>query len=134
MSAPARNTGRDPANELYDRACALLADACDLHRGAAQPGNHLAVAATLGCLESALGELAASYRLLQRTTSRLLVQEDAALAERFDEAVARLEDARAATDGVRAFVGPLLARACPVPPMGSSVHGARARSGLTSEG
>ena len=108
MSAEPRTTARDPANELYDCACNLLADACDLRGAAAQQGNDVAVAATLGCLESALGELAATYRLLQqRSSSRLMGDDD--VARRFDEAVVRVELARAASEDVRAFVGPLLA-------------------------
>lgn len=109
MCADRRTTERDPANELYDCACNLLADACDLRRVAARHGNDAALAATLGCLESMLGELAATYRLLRQTSSRRLAREPPGFARRFDEAAACLEQARAASGDLRAFVGPLLA-------------------------
>lgn len=100
---------RDPVNELYDRACSLLADASELRRTAARHGNDAAIAATLGCVESTLAELAEAYRLLQRTTSSRLRHEQGRLAQRFDEAVDGLEHARTASGDARALVGPLLA-------------------------
>ena len=109
MSATPRRTERDPANELYDCACNLLADACDLRRAAARDDNDAAVTATLGCLESVLGELATTYRLLRQTSSSRLIHEPPRFARRFDEAAGYLEQARAASDDARAFVGPLLA-------------------------
>jgi len=130
MCAELRRTERDPANELYDCACNLLADAGDLRRAAARHGNDAALAATLGCLQSVLGELAATYRLLRQTSSSRLVHEPHGFARRFDEAAACLEQARAASDDARAFVGPLLAD---LPRIGSRPHRGGASGARPSE-
>jgi hypothetical protein len=50
----------DPDNELFDAACDVLDRARRLRAAAADPGAAPAVPATLGCLSSALGELAAA--------------------------------------------------------------------------
>src|SRR4051812_18843005 len=45
--------GRNAANDLYDHACDLLASGQALRAAAERDGNQSAIAATLGCLESA---------------------------------------------------------------------------------
>jgi hypothetical protein len=52
--------GRDPATELSERARDLVDAAEGMRRAAATPGSSPAVAASLGCLEAALDELAAA--------------------------------------------------------------------------
>lgn len=76
----------DPANELYDDACGLLAAAQELHRAAARGGGDEALAPTLGCLQATLHELAAGCGDLRAAGS------DAALDE-LAEALLRAEHA-----------------------------------------
>ena len=107
---------RDPANELYDRACDLLEAARELHLAAARAGNVEAIAATLGCAEAALGELAETYRVLHEVSDVMLRRRGVAgggqhleAGARFAGAVAALDRARMASDAARAAVGPSLA-------------------------
>ena len=109
MNAEGPAIERDPANDLYDRACTLLVEASELQHAAARQGNEAAIVATLGCLESVLAELAETYRLLQRTTSRHPRLHGADLARCFDDLVHGVEHARSASEKVRALAGPPLA-------------------------
>jgi hypothetical protein len=111
---------RDPANELYDRACDLLAAATELRRAAARDNNEAAVAATLNCLEAALEETAVAVDLLRDGSLRRIAAawpilgDDAARAAR--RVFHRFVDAREGVRGaarrcgdLRGAVGPLLA-------------------------
>jgi len=107
---------RDPTNELYDRACDLLDAARELHLSAAREGTDEAIAATLGCVEAALGELAERYRVLGGAGDRMLraaglsgggprLEAEA----RFASVAAALDRAVARSVAARAAVGPALA-------------------------
>jgi hypothetical protein len=48
---------RDPANELYDQACSLLAAAQGLRAAARSRHTAPALAASLGCIEASLQQL-----------------------------------------------------------------------------
>jgi hypothetical protein len=48
---------RDPANELYDQACSLLAAAQGLRAAASSRRAAPALAASLGCIEASLQQL-----------------------------------------------------------------------------
>jgi hypothetical protein len=47
----------DPAHQLYDSACELLAAAQELRAAACRPGSEQAITATLGCMGAAVEEL-----------------------------------------------------------------------------
>jgi hypothetical protein len=49
---------RDPANELYDQGCEVLAASQALRAASTSPGAVPSAAATLGCLEAAFEEIA----------------------------------------------------------------------------
>jgi hypothetical protein len=107
---------RDAANELYDRACELVAAAHELQLAARREGSDGAIAATLGCAHAALAELAETYRALHQVSDGMfrsagLAGGDGALEseDRFAEAIEALDRARAASDAAREAVGPPLA-------------------------
>jgi hypothetical protein len=56
---------RDPANELYDEACAVLAAAQGLRAAAGPRGSAPAIAASLGCLEASLEALATALTVMR---------------------------------------------------------------------
>jgi hypothetical protein len=107
---------RDPTNELYDRACDLVAAAHELRLAAGRDGSNGAIAATLGCAQAALAELAETYRVLHQVSDGVLRRAGPTGDERrlesearFVEALAALDRARAASDAAREAVGPPLA-------------------------
>jgi hypothetical protein len=109
---------RDPVNELYDCACALLDAAHQLSAVAGRPGSAPAFAATVGCIEatlSALNESVGSIRA--RTTihvsSAAVGTPGAVEAASRELAVLcqRLGDAGRAAGAARMAVAPLLAEA-----------------------
>lgn len=117
---PARRWRRDPANELFDRACDLLLAGRELREAAEHTGHSAAVAASLNCVEATLGELADTCRALGRGSDERLSSAEEVLgaplslsreefSERFDETAARLDEAREACERARATVGPTLA-------------------------
>ena len=116
---------RDPANELYDRACDIVAAAAELRDAAGNDNNDAAVAATLNCLEAALGDIASALDALSASSARRIASAWPALGQRAasdaDEArsefAAAADAVRAAGDacgGVRRAVGPVLAGLSPV--------------------
>ena len=116
---------RDPANELYDRACDIVAAAAELRDASRHDNNDAAVAATLNCLEVALRDVAAALDALSATSARRIAGAWPAVGERAavdaDEAHREFDAAgdavRAAGDAcgeVRRVVGPLLAELSPV--------------------
>jgi len=115
---------RDPAHELYDRACDLIAAAADLREAADDRDGDAAVAATLGSLAAALGDVAAAVEGLRcssvlRITSAWPAFGEGACAEagdasiRFDAASTAIRAAAGACDDARREVGPLLAELSP---------------------
>lgn len=110
---------RDPANELYDRACDLVGASAALRIVAARQNNDAAVAATLNCLETALEDVATSVDLLRAASASRIagawpVLEDAsAIAERaedrFSDVSAAMRLATRRCSELRRSVGPLLA-------------------------
>src|SRR5205823_5028673 len=62
----------DPAGELYDRACDLLASSLALRDVASAHGSAAAIPDTLGCIEGSLIALAeTAHRLRPRAAERL---------------------------------------------------------------
>jgi hypothetical protein len=62
----------DPAGELYDRSCDLLASALALRDAASAHGSAAAIPDTLGCIEASLIGLAeTAHRLRPRAAERL---------------------------------------------------------------
>lgn len=111
---------RDPANELYDRACDVLAAAAALRDVSSSENNDAAIAATLGCLEVTLDDVAVAVEQLRnasvrRITSAWPVLHDQALADahdagdQFGAASSAIRAASRACADLRETVGPLLA-------------------------
>jgi hypothetical protein len=116
---PLRIPERNPANQLYDEACALLAAAQGV-RAAAEPRRSApAIAASLGCVEASLEELATAVAVMQ--VAALAPSTDASAAgdpvdrERLqiraslDQLARDLSASRSSCAAAREFVGPLLA-------------------------
>ena len=61
---------RDPVNELYDHACELVESAAAIRQAAAEPTSVDAVPALLGCVETALRDLARVADELERASAR----------------------------------------------------------------
>jgi hypothetical protein len=113
---------RDPANELFDRACDLLAAAEAMRPAAGQRGSAPAIAATLGCVETALEALVDAAAAMRAEMGRQLARDDGCASEHasgvsrrtaereFSELVGALRGAHRAADHMRARVGPLLAQ------------------------
>lgn len=87
----------DPANELYDSACGLLAAAQQLRRVASRGGADEALAPTLGCLHAALHELAGACHELPAPSCAPALDELAEALLRADHAS---ETARAAAAAI----------------------------------
>lgn len=111
---------RDPANELYDRACDVLAAAESLVPAARAAGTAPAAAAALGCLQASLHTLAdATEDLGEDPAGRLAhgILADgrrgsgaAAQTRRSLELVARrLREAGVAAGSAREHIGPSVA-------------------------
>ena len=109
---------RDPANELYDRACDVVAAAAELRDAASRDNNDAAVAASLGCLEAALSDIAGAIEELRDSSLLRIARARLTLGDRidagdtggeFDAAVTAVRAAGAACNEVRGAVGPLLA-------------------------
>jgi hypothetical protein len=60
---------REPDNELYERASELVEAAAAIREAAADPGAAPAVPALLGCIETALRDLASVAGELERRTT-----------------------------------------------------------------
>jgi hypothetical protein len=111
---------RDPANELYDRACDLVAATAELRATAVGTHNDAAVAATLNCLEAALEDAACVVDHLQVGSTRRIrsawpvLGEEASIVSRsisgeFADAAAAIRAAARACGHLRQAAGPLLA-------------------------
>jgi hypothetical protein len=110
----------DPSNELYDRACDVVAAATDLRAAAGRRNNTAAVAATLRCLEAALERAADVTDLLREGSVRRVesawpvLGEDASatagrVSDDFVEAGETIRAAGRACGELCGAVGPLLA-------------------------
>jgi hypothetical protein len=114
-------TQRDPASELYERACDLIEAAAGLRDAAERNGNQPAVAATLGCVEIALADIATAGELLAAGVARSIDGRvrlvlgtdanalDASIAHDLETAVDAIRCASGACESARANAGPLLA-------------------------
>jgi hypothetical protein len=111
---------RDPAFELYERACDLRAAAAGLRAAAARRDDEAAVAATLGCLQAALADAAAVVNMLGEPSVRRisgawplfgLRATDAAhrAARDFRDTGESIRTAQRSCDALRETIGPLLA-------------------------
>ena len=110
----------DPASELYDRACDLLASAHALRDAASAHGSAAAIPDTLGCVEASLSALAETTHRLrplpaQRLASRALVSGNPAMSAaghedaEFIALAESLELAGGQCSTTRQRVGPVLA-------------------------
>jgi hypothetical protein len=111
---------RDAANELYDRACDLLASGQALRAATERDRNQAAVAATLGCIESAMREISAGCLQLSASADRLIENGQSArgaelhvarvrLGREFQDVVNAISQAADQCSLTRAAAGPLLA-------------------------
>lgn len=108
----------DSTNELYDHACDLVLAAEGIRATAAAPGSAAAIAATLGCMESALSALGHATAAMRREANRQLPRgsgypSDMSSAEArhaFSALVDALDEAHRAAGDLRERTGPLLAR------------------------
>jgi hypothetical protein len=111
---------RDPANELYDRACDVIAVAAALREASAQGNTEAATAATLGCLEAALQDIAVTIEQLHEASVRRLRRAWPVLGEQasadaddacnqFSAATTTIRAASSALSEARQTIGPLLA-------------------------
>lgn len=112
--------GRDPANELYDRACDLLDAAQGLRAAADREEASEAIPATLGCLEASLAGLVGAVAGMggcapkARTGPRSRRAEDGEawpqIRALFDQLARDLMVARASCASVRAISNPSRAK------------------------
>jgi hypothetical protein len=119
ITSGSRGSERDPANELYDEACALL-DAAQGLRAAAGPRRSApAIAASLGCVEASLEALATAVAVMRvaalETVGEVSVTGDAIDREvpqmraAFDRLARDLQASRLSSAAAREVVGPVLA-------------------------
>ena len=112
---------RDPANDLYDRACELLLAANGLRSAAGERGSATAFAATVGCIDASLEALADAVAAMRRETARevrlaravdepLPDNEAEDAAREFSSLADALTRAHDAAGRMRERLGPFLAR------------------------
>jgi hypothetical protein len=112
---------RDPANELYDQACSLLAAAQGLRVAASSRLTAPALAASLGCMEASLQQLReAMPQLLDTALStaahdlpslRTSSREPAEICASFATLAHDLSNSRVSCAAARGLVGPVQERA-----------------------
>ena len=81
---------RAPDNELYDSGADLVEAAMAIRRVAGSPEAGRAVPAVLGCIESALHELAVASAALERTTADVATSTPGCPDRRTDRVVERM--------------------------------------------
>ena len=99
--ATAKRSSRQADNELYDRGCDLVEAASAIRHAAQAPEATRAIPAVLGCMESALQELALASVALEQTSAGSLAKNArgcessriAAIGERLDRGYANLQEA-----------------------------------------
>lgn len=112
--------GRDPANDLYDRACDLLLAAQGLRSAAGARGSTPAFAATVGCVDASLEAMAGAVSAMRREAVRQLARAQASdqpaavtsaadAVREFSELADALAEAHDAAGRMRERLGPLLA-------------------------
>lgn len=104
---------RDPANELYDQACSLLAAAQGLRAAASSRQAAPALAASLGCIEASLQQLRAAMPELLDTAlanPRANSSEPSGICTSFAVLARDLTKPRTSCAAVRALVGSALAK------------------------
>jgi hypothetical protein len=111
---------RDPANDLYDRACELLLAAQELRSAAGVGGTTPAFAATVGCIDASLEALEESVSAMRREAARESMRGQASdgsmhsaaddAAREFSALVEALSGAHEAASRMRERLGPFLAR------------------------
>jgi hypothetical protein len=114
-----RGLERDPANELYDEACALLAAAQGLQAAAGPRGSAPAIAASLGCVEASLEALATAVKVMRVAAMEASCDTPSAdgsgarevlqMRASFDWLARDLSASRSSCAAARECVGPLLA-------------------------
>ena len=100
---------RDPANELYDRACDVLDATRGLRSAAASARSWPAITASLGCLEAALEEVSAAVDGLRVATLR--GDDRTAVHKPFNRLNRDLSAAASSCAATREAVGAFLGRA-----------------------
>jgi hypothetical protein len=108
---------RDPANELYDEACALVAAAQGLRAAAGPRRSAPAIAPSLGCVEASLEALADAVTAMQaatlapdgRSARGAVDQEVLKLRASFAQLARDLSASQSSCAAVRELVGPVLA-------------------------
>jgi hypothetical protein len=84
------SVARAPDNELYDRGADLVEAAMAIRRVAGSPEASRAVPAVLGCIESALQELAVASPSLEQATAEVASTTPGCLDRRADRVVDRM--------------------------------------------
>jgi hypothetical protein len=113
---------RDPANELYDQACSLLAAAQGLRAAASSRRAAPALAASLGCIEASLQQLRDAMPELLDTalatasrgqpSRRTHSNEPSELCASFAVLARDLSVSRTSCAAVRELVGPVVEKHC----------------------
>jgi hypothetical protein len=113
-----RGPDRDPANELYDEACALLAAAQGVRAAAGPRRSAPAIAASLGCVEASLEALATAVTVMRvaaletvaevPSTGDPLDREAPQVRAGLDRLARDLEASRLSCAAAREVVGPVL--------------------------
>jgi hypothetical protein len=113
---------RDPANELYDQACSLLAAAQGLRAAASSRDTGPALAASLGCIEASLQQLRDAMPGLLDTAlataargqpdGRAHSSEPSELCAKFAVLAHDLSNSRTSCAAVRGLLGPVVAKNC----------------------
>jgi hypothetical protein len=111
---------RDPANELYDQACSLLAAAQGLRAAASSRHTAPALAASLGCIEASLQQLREALPELLDTALATAARdqlnrrahsgEPFELCAKFAVLARDLSNSRTSCAAVRELVGPVVAK------------------------
>jgi hypothetical protein len=97
---PGPLTFRDPENQLFDEACALVDAAQRLRRASVAPGAERALAPALGCVEAAAYQLAVGCRHLRSQVATAGAED--ALAAAIDRAIVSLLSVQESCDTARA--------------------------------
>jgi hypothetical protein len=119
ITSGSRAPERDPANELYDEACALLNAAQGLRAAAGARRSAPAIAASLGCVEASLEALATAVAVMRVAALETVaeVPDSGAAIDRdvpqiraaFDRLARDLQASRVSCAAAREVVGPVLA-------------------------
>jgi hypothetical protein len=118
VTSGSRGPERDPANELYDEACALLDAAQGLRAAAGARRSAPAIAASLGCVEASLEVLATAVAVMRVAAHETVAgvsstdpvdREAPQIRARFDRLTRDLQASSLSFAAAREVVGPVLA-------------------------